>query len=760
MVPKNVDSEAVQILHVDSEPDKSLGSRISGNKKMEASDESASEESVVHIPKRLWVMHGAVMFGREFCYAMETALVTPVLLQIGLPEQYYSLTWFLSPILGLIFTPLIGSASDRCTLRWGRRRPFILALCVGLLLGLALFLNGSLMGQTAGDVPGKQPIGIILTVLGVVVLDFCADALEGPIRAYLLDVADGEEQDMALNIHAFSAGLGGALGYMLGGLDWTNTFLGHAFKAQEQVLFFFAAIIFIISVVLHLFSIQEQPYKAHQQEVSESEKADSSSSIHLNEILPRTHQVPELDLIIEEDPFEAFEDNQSETEVQKDFPNVTRCKSDSVLAVPDTTIELDPDLDLDDHFLQIIEPALFQDFNTEMPFEYCQNSSCQTNHCSNLLHHADTTGSNGHNNASKGTNGDLAGDAKSKCDVNHQNKAVVRHSNTAVRCRHPSFYRQPSFTFSYYGRVRFHRPRRRINSAHPIKSSRSLNDIDRITRLQERRRLQKTGSTSSGTDEDDDSESEEGEGSVTTVKLLWLSMFKMPPQLWRLCVCHLVTWFAIISQAVFYTDFMGQVIYEGDPKAAANSTELQNYHKGVQMGCWGLVIYAATAAICSAVLQKYLNSYDLSIKIIYMVGTLGFAVGTAVMSIFPNVYVAMIMISSMGFISMSISYCPYTLLGQYHEIKEYIHHSPGNSRRGFGIDCAILTCQVYISQILVASALGAVVDAVGSVRVIPMMASGGSFVGFLTAAFLVIYPDVPEDDEDENAQAPSTILDR
>lgn len=49
---------------------------------------------------------------------------------------------------------------------------------------------------------------------------------------------------------------------------------------------------------------------------------------------------------------------------------------------------------------------------------------------------------------------------------------------------------------------------------------------------------------------------------------------------------------------------------------------------------------------------------------------------------------------------------------------------------------------MYISQILVASALGSVVDAVGSVRVIPAVASGGSFLGFLTACFLVIYPDV------------------
>lgn len=78
----------------------------------------------------------------------------------------------------------------------------------------------------------------------------------------------------------------------------------------------------------------------------------------------------------------------------------------------------------------------------------------------------------------------------------------------------------------------------------------------------------------------------------------------------------------------------------------------------------------------AALLQKYLDNFDLSIKVIYILGTLGFAVGTAVMAIFPNVYVSMVMISSMGIISMSISYCPYALLGQYHDMKEvsvFIH---------------------------------------------------------------------------------------
>lgn len=86
---------------------------------------------------------------------------------LGLPEQYYSLTWFLSPILGLVFTPVIGTASDRCALRWGRRRPFILALCVGALLGVALFLNGSRIGKNGFQAAKllKKPTGELLWFL-------------------------------------------------------------------------------------------------------------------------------------------------------------------------------------------------------------------------------------------------------------------------------------------------------------------------------------------------------------------------------------------------------------------------------------------------------------------------------------------------------------------------------------------------------------------------------------------------------------------
>ncbi|ETE61085.1 Solute carrier family 45 member 4 [Ophiophagus hannah] len=723
MAPQNADSESMQVQEL---PGVQLQKP---EKERESKEETISEGSIDHIPVRLWVMHGAVMFGREFCYAMETALVTPVLLQIGLPEQYYSLTWFLSPILGLIFTPLIGSASDRCTLSWGRRRPFILALCIGVLIGVALFLNGSVIGLAIGDVPDKQPIGIVLTVLGVVVLDFCADATEGPIRAYLLDVVDSEEQDMALNIHAFSAGLGGAIGYMLGGLNWMHTILGSLFKSQEQVLFFFAAIIFSVSVVLHLCSIEEEQYNPQQDRIDD--EAETLSSVKLSGSLPPLNR---LNIINEEEPYgnSLFPDEvQSEQDLNLEFleVDIVRSKSDSVLHMPDATLDMESEL----LFLHEIEPSIFHDSSyPATPRSTSQElMKSKFNRLSAFLRENEKEDEmllENHLNEAKVPNGN---DSLPKDLLNGRVRVGMKQSCTSssMRRRRHMFYRQPSNTFSYYGKIGSHHYRfRRANAVVLIKSSRSMNDIYDMQKRQRQRYRHRN--PSGATNSSGDTESEEGE-TETTVRLLWLSMLKMPKELLRLCVCHLLTWFSIIAEAVFYTDFMGQVIFHGDPKAPSNSTELQDYSAGVQMGCWGLVIYAATAAVCSALLQKYLDNYDLSIRVIYILGTLGFSIGTAVMAMFPNVYVAMIMISTMGI---------------------YIHHSPGNSKRGFGIDCAILSCQVYISQILVASALGSVVDAVGTVQVIPVVASVGSFLGFLTATFLVIYPDVGESSKEEQKE--------
>jgi hypothetical protein len=69
-------------------------------------------------------------------------------------------------------------------------------------------------------------IGIVLTFIGVSLLDFSSDSCDTPLRALLLDTCNSKDQNTGLNIHAFLGGMGGAFGYMLTSVDWNKTFLG------------------------------------------------------------------------------------------------------------------------------------------------------------------------------------------------------------------------------------------------------------------------------------------------------------------------------------------------------------------------------------------------------------------------------------------------------------------------------------------------------------------------------------------------------
>ena len=68
------------------------------------------EDPDIRPPTKTWqqVAIGMIGFGMEICFATETALYIPILLQLGLPDHFYSVTWFISPVLGLLLQPFIG----------------------------------------------------------------------------------------------------------------------------------------------------------------------------------------------------------------------------------------------------------------------------------------------------------------------------------------------------------------------------------------------------------------------------------------------------------------------------------------------------------------------------------------------------------------------------------------------------------------------------------------------------------------------------
>ena len=74
------------------------------------------------------------------------------------------------------------------------------------MLGLSLLLNGRDLGAALADSADDHRWGLLLTVCGVVLMDFSADSADNPSHAYMMDVCGPADQDRGLNIHALLAG--------------------------------------------------------------------------------------------------------------------------------------------------------------------------------------------------------------------------------------------------------------------------------------------------------------------------------------------------------------------------------------------------------------------------------------------------------------------------------------------------------------------------------------------------------------------------
>ncbi|XP_004422769.1 PREDICTED: membrane-associated transporter protein isoform X1 [Ceratotherium simum simum] len=495
------------------------------------------------------VLHSMAMFGREFCYAVEAAYVTPVLLSVGLPKRLYSVVWLLSPILGFLLQPVVGSASDHCRARWGRRRPYILTLGIMMLLGMALYLNGdTVTSALIADPRSKLIWAIAITMIGVVLFDFAADFIDGPIKAYLFDVCSHQDKERGLHYHALFTGLGGALGYILGATDWAHLKLGRMLGTEFQVMFFFSALVLTLSFIIHLCSIPEAPLR----------------------------------------------------DVAKDIPPQQ--------GPQDLPLSLDK------------------------MYEYGSIEKVK----------------NGYINPEMALQGE-------------------KNKNAAEQTRR-----------------------------------------------------------------------------TMTLKSLLRALVSMPSHYRYLCISHLIGWTAFLSNMLFFTDFMGQIVYHGDPYSAHNSTEFLIYQRGVEVGCWGLCINSMFSSLYSY-FQKFLVSY-VGLKGLYFTGYLLFGLGTGFIGLFPNVYSTLVLCASFGVMSSTLYTVPFNLIAEYHrEEQKQRQQAPGgdlDSRgRGQGLDCAALTCMVQLAQILVGGGLGFLVNIAGSVVVVVITASAVALIGCCFVVLFVRYVD-------------------
>jgi len=191
--------------------------------------QTESEMSVVSWKRLFLIALG--LCGVQFCWAIQVGNTTRSLLELGLDPELVSMAWLAGPIAGIIVQPLVGTLSDRYETRMGKRTPFILAGSFFSAVALLLFGNAEQLGKWLGDVSNDVSVnsnrmekmnvshyGLFIAVVAFWLLDFSLNAVQGPLRALMADVAPSEQQEQGNAFFALFTGVGNLLGNVLGSI--------------------------------------------------------------------------------------------------------------------------------------------------------------------------------------------------------------------------------------------------------------------------------------------------------------------------------------------------------------------------------------------------------------------------------------------------------------------------------------------------------------------------------------------------------------
>uniref|UniRef100_A0A8D0BSE9 Solute carrier family 45 member 3 n=1 Tax=Salvator merianae TaxID=96440 RepID=A0A8D0BSE9_SALMN len=198
----------------------------------------------------------SLTFGLEVCLAAGITYVPPLLLEVGVEEKFMTMVLGIGPVLGLVFVPLIGSASDHWQSSFGRRRPFIWVLCLGVLLSLLIIPHAHrLASLIALD---TRSLEIAFLIMGIGLLDFCGQVCFTPLEALLSDLfQEPDSCRQAFSMYSFMVSLGGCIGYLLPAIDWDSSFLAPYLGRQEECLFSLLTVIFLSCVLATAFVTEE-----------------------------------------------------------------------------------------------------------------------------------------------------------------------------------------------------------------------------------------------------------------------------------------------------------------------------------------------------------------------------------------------------------------------------------------------------------------------------------------------------------------------
>ncbi|CAA7393711.1 unnamed protein product [Spirodela intermedia] len=177
------------------------------------------------VPLKRLLRVASVSCGVQFGWALQLSLLTPYVQELGIPHVWSSLIWLCGPVSGLLVQPLVGHTSDRCTSRFGRRRPFIAGGAASIAVAVLLIGHSADIGSVLGDRGPHRPRAIAVFVLGFWLLDVANNVTQGPARALLADLTGKDHRRTRVANAYFSLfmALGNILGFATGSYSgWSS----------------------------------------------------------------------------------------------------------------------------------------------------------------------------------------------------------------------------------------------------------------------------------------------------------------------------------------------------------------------------------------------------------------------------------------------------------------------------------------------------------------------------------------------------------
>ncbi|KAK6922044.1 Major facilitator superfamily [Dillenia turbinata] len=205
---------------------------------------------------------------------------------LGINHAFSSFIWLCGPITGFVVQPCVGIWSDKCTLKYGRRRPFILAGTIMILVAVIIIGFSADIGYFLGDTDqdcrsfkGTRTRAAFVFVIGFWMLDLANNTVQGPARALLADMSGPEQRNSANAIFCLWMAVGNILGFSAGASgSWHRWFPFLTSKAcceacgNLKAAFLVAVVFLTLCTLVTLYFAKEVPlYESQPNRLSDSD---------------------------------------------------------------------------------------------------------------------------------------------------------------------------------------------------------------------------------------------------------------------------------------------------------------------------------------------------------------------------------------------------------------------------------------------------------------------------------------------------------